>query len=76
MSKKASPRFIVTLEPNQNDEIEKAAHDTGLSKAAIVRLGAYLLAKSINNGEIKQTLLETLEKLGEINNEGGKDNEL
>ena len=66
MTKQASSRFIVTLESKQNDEIEKAVLETGSSKAAIVRLGAYLLAKSINNGKLDQVLLETLKELGEI----------
>ena len=74
--KQASPRFIVTLEQKQEDEIEKAVQETGLTKAAIVRLGAYWLAKNINNGKINQTLLETLKELDEINYERGKANEL
>lgn len=65
--KQASPRFIVTLEQKHEDEIEKAVNETGLTKAAIIRLGAYWLAKNINNGKIDQILLETLKELGDIN---------
>lgn len=61
-------RFLVTLESKQDIEIEieKAVANTGLSKASIVRLGGYLLARMINNGSLEPIMRETLRELGEI----------
>lgn len=62
----AGSRFIVTLETKQDEEIEKAMEKQALSKAAIVRLGGYLLAKFINSGRLESGMLDMIREMSEI----------
>ncbi len=60
----ASKKIQVTLNENDRAVIEKAAKSLNIEIAAIIRAGALLLSKEINEGHLSEIMIENLKKIG------------